>query len=83
MADISKELQAIMNARYGRDVRDSIRNAIYKVNESAEEAIEIAEIKFGTDVTSPTSPVGSYIEKTVYINTDTGIIWQLIDGKWV
>lgn len=36
MADISKELEQIKKARYGRDVRDSIYNAIDAVNSSAE-----------------------------------------------
>ena len=33
MADISKELEQIKKARYGRDVRDSIYNAIDAINE--------------------------------------------------
>lgn len=38
MADISKELNDIMAARYGKDVRQSIHDGIEKVNDVVEEA---------------------------------------------
>lgn len=34
MSDISTELNAIMNARYGKDVRRSIHDSIYKIDEN-------------------------------------------------
>ena len=36
MADISRELEAILTAEYGEEVRGSIHNGIKAVNESAE-----------------------------------------------
>lgn len=65
-----------------KDVRQSIHDAIYQINANANEALDLAQIKFGTAVTSPTSPVGSYVEGTVYFNVATGIIWKLSGGSW-
>lgn len=43
MANIDQDLQAIMEARYGRDVRKSIHDAIYDINEEATASKEAAE----------------------------------------
>lgn len=42
MANIDQDLQAIMQARYGRDVRQSIHDAIYDINEESTAAKEAA-----------------------------------------
>lgn len=82
MIDINTALQNILKAIYGKDVRQSIHDAIYQINQNANEAIDLAQIKFGTDIIDPTSPVGDYIEGTVYFNVATGIIWKLSGGSW-
>ena len=65
MADISKELAAILAAVYGREVRGSIHDAIKKINDVSE-----VQISAGTDVNSPTSSAEGYFDKSLYINTD-------------
>ena len=53
MADISTELQAIMNAKYGEQVRSAIHNALDKMNEIDEDAEAYAVgTRNGTDVDS-------------------------------
>ena len=83
MIDISTALQNILKAVYGRDVRESIHDAIYQINANANEAIDLAQIKFGTAVNSPTDPITGYAENTVYLNVNTGIMWRLEGGSWV
>ena len=83
MIDISTALQNILKAVYGRDVRQSIHDAIYQINANANEAIDLAQIKFGTAVNSPTDPITGYAENTVYLNVNTGIMWRLEGGSWV
>lgn len=82
MIDINTALQNILKAIYGKDVRESIHDAIYQINQNANEAVELAQIKFGTDVKNPTSPIGSYVEGTIYFNVETGVIWKLRGGSW-
>lgn len=82
MIDINTALQNILKAIYGKDVRQSIHDAIYQINQNANEAVDLAQIKFGTAIVDPTTPVGSYIEGTVYFNIATGIIWRLSGGSW-
>ena len=83
MIDISTALQNILKAVYGRDVRESIHDAIYQIDANANEAIDLAQIKFGTAVNSPTDPITGFIENSVYLNVNTGIIWRLEGGSWV
>lgn len=82
MQSIQQALDTIMSSIYGRDMRQAIYDAVYQMNDNANEAIELAQIKFGTDVISQTSPIGSYIEGTVYFNVQTGQIWKLSGGAW-
>jgi hypothetical protein len=83
MIDISTALQNILKAVYGRDVRESIHDAIYQINANANEAVDLAQIKFGTAVNSPTDPIEGYAENTVYLNVNTGTMWRLEGGSWV
>ena len=83
MIDISTALQNILKAVYGRDVRESIHDAIYQINANANEAIDLAQIKFGTAVNSPTDPIAGFTENSVYLNVNTGIMWRLEGGSWV
>ena len=83
MIDISTALQNILKAVYGRDVRQSIHDAIYQINANANEAIDLAQIKFGTAVNSPTDPIAGFTENSVYLNVNTGIMWRLEGGSWV
>ena len=82
MIDISTALQNILKAVYGRDVRESIHDAIYQIDANANEAIDLAQIKFGTAVNSPTDPIAGFTENSVYLNVNTGIIWRLEGGSW-
>lgn len=51
MPDISKELNNIMNARYGKDVRQSIHDGIMKLNDNLEDAgvDELLDVRNGAD----------------------------------
>lgn len=71
MADISRELAAILAAIYGRDVRGSIHDALKKTNDATEVALLA-----GTEIDSPTSPTTDYFNGSLYINTDTWSLWQ-------
>ena len=83
MIDIKDALYNILHSRYGRDVRQSIHDGIYQINENANEAIDLAQINFGTAVNSPTDPITGYIENSLYLNVNTGIMWKLEGGLWV
>lgn len=78
MADISRELQAIMAAIYGEEVRGSIHDAIEKINLVCDSTLAI-----GTAVTSSTSSIVGYYDESVYINSDTFDIWKCDGTKWV
>ncbi len=78
MADISRELQAILQAVYGEEVRGSIHDAIDKINLVCDSTLSA-----GTDVTSPTSSIEGYYEDSVYVNTDTDDLWVCDGEKWV
>ena len=65
MADISKELAAILAAVYGRDVRGSIHDAIEKINDVSEK-----QLAAGSDISSPSSSAVGYTDGSLYINTD-------------
>ena len=70
MANISAELAAIMNAVFGRDVRQSIHDAIYKVNDVSEK-----QLGAGTAVTSSSSSSANFTDGSFYINTITYELW--------
>ena len=79
MADISTELQQILDAVYGEQVRGSIYRAIKLINDVSEVVISA-----GTDITSPTSSSTGYFEDSLYINTDTCDLWKCTGtGTWV
>ena len=83
MINIKDALYNILHSRYGRDVRQSIHDGIYQINENANEAIDLAQIKFGTAVNSPTDPITGYKENSLYLNVNTNIMWKLEGGLWV
>lgn len=83
MINIKDVLYNILHSRYGRDVRQSIHDGIYQINENANEAIDLAQIKFGTAVNSPTDPNTGYTENSLYLNVNTNIMWKLEGGLWV
>lgn len=77
MAKIEDYLKQILEARYGEDVRGSIHDSIEMIS-------KIAGIKFGTDVTSASSPTGSYEIGTFYLNTSTFDLWCMASvNSWV
>ena len=78
MADISQELQAIMQAVYGEEVRGSIHDAIDLINKVGEVVLST-----GTAVTSPTSSVTGFYDGSLYLNTDTSILWKCNGTGWV
>lgn len=71
MTKIEDLLQQILVARYGEDVRGSIHDAIEMIS-------KIAGIKYGTEITSETSPSGNYQIGTFYFNDDTYDLWCMI-----
>lgn len=73
MANISKELAAIMDAVYGQDVRSSIHDAIKKINDVSEVILTT-----GTQITSETSASTGFYESSLYLNTDTMILWKCV-----
>ena len=77
MADISTELQAIMDAVYGEDVRDAIHDAIDLINKVGEVTLTL-----GTAVTSASSSTTGYYEDSVYINTNTYDVWRCTGTAW-
>ena len=77
MADISTELQAIMDAGYGEDVRGAIHDAIDLINKVGEVTLTL-----GTAVTSASSSTTGFYEDSVYINTNTYDVWQCTGTAW-
>ena len=77
MADISQELQAIMDAIYGEDVRGSIHDAIDLINKVGAKTLTV-----GSDVTSSSSSIEGYYEDSVYFNIDTGDVWKCDGVVW-
>ena len=77
MADISTELQAIMDAVYGEDVRSAIHDAIDLINKVGEVTLTL-----GTAVTSASSSTTGFYEDSVYINTNTYDVWQCTGTAW-
>lgn len=82
MINIKDALYNILHSRYGRDVRQSIHDGIYQINENANEAIDLAQIKFGTSVNSPTDSITGFTEGSVYLNVNTNIMWKLEGDSW-
>lgn len=77
MADISTELQAIMDAVYGEEVRGSIHDAIKKINDVGEKVLDA-----GTAVDSPSSSTEGYYEGSIYFNTETHAFWRCTGTAW-
>ena len=78
MADISTELQAILDAVYGEDVRGSIHDAIDLINKVGEVTLTV-----GTAVTSQSSSIAGYYDGSVYLNINTDDVWKCDGTKWV
>ena len=85
MIDIKDALYNILHSRYGRDVRQSIHDGIYQINENANEAVQTAKaMGVGTDISSPTSPSTGYVAGNLYLNNSTWDLWQCIGtDSWV
>ena len=77
MADISAQLQAILDAVYGEDVRGSIHDAIEIVNAVGEKVLSV-----GTAVTSPSSSTAGYYDSSLYINNGTWDVWKCTGSAW-
>lgn len=77
MADISTQLQAILDAVYGEDVRGSIHDAIEIVNAVGEKVLSI-----GTAVTSASSSTAGYYDASLYINNSTWDVWKCTGSAW-
>ena len=73
MADISQELQAILDAIYGEEVRGSIHDAIDLINKVSEVVFSL-----GTAVTSASSSSAGFYEDSIYLNTDTLDLWKCV-----
>lgn len=76
MSNITEELEQIMSARYGKDVRQSIHDAIEKVDEVADTAQDSATAKAEEAAESATASAGSAITAESWAqggtNTRTG-----------
>ena len=85
MIDIKEALYNILHSRYGRDVRQSIHDGIYQINENANEAVQTAKaMGVGTDISSPTSSSTGYVAGNLYLNNSTWDLWQCIGtDSWV
>ena len=85
MINIKDALYNILHSRYGRDVRQSIHDGIYQINENANEAVQTAKaMGVGTDISSPTSPSTGYVAGNLYLNNSTWDLWQCIGtDSWV
>lgn len=78
MADISRELAAILAAVYGRDVRGSIHDAIEKINDVSEKQLDA-----GNAISSTTSSSEGYTDGSLYINTDDYELWRCLgEDSW-
>lgn len=73
MADISTELQAILDAVFGEQVRGSIHDAIEKINEASEVVLSTGNLITYSGSSSQGFYVGS-----LYLNTDTYTLWKCI-----
>lgn len=78
MADISTELQAILDAVYGEDVRGSIHDAIDLINKVGEVTLTV-----GTAVTGQGSSITGYYDGSIYLNINTDDVWKCDGTKWV
>ena len=76
MADISRYLQAIMQAVLGEQVRGSIHDAIDIINKVSEKQIDA-----GTAINAG-DPAGSYYDKSLYINTATDKLLRCNGTTW-
>lgn len=85
MIDIQTALYNILHSRYGRDVRQSIHDGIYQINENANEAVQTAKaMGVGTAISSPTSSSAGYVAGNLYLNDSTWDLWQCIGtDSWV
>ena len=77
MADISRELQAIMNAIYGEEVRGSIHDAIDLINKVGEVVLSA-----GTAITGPTSSTTGFYKGSFYLNSQTDDLWKCTGPGW-
>lgn len=73
MADISQDLQKILDAIYGEEVRGSIYHAISLINDVSEVILTT-----GTDITAPTDSSEGYFNGSLYLNLDTYELWKCI-----
>lgn len=85
MIDITTALYNILHSRYGRDVRQSIHDGIYQINENANEAVQTAKaMGVGTAVDSSTSSSTGYVKGNLYLNNSTWDLWQCVGtNSWV
>ena len=73
MADISQDLQKILDAIYGEEVRGSIYHAISLINDVSEVVLTT-----GTAVTSASSSSTGFFTDSLYLNTDTYELWKCV-----
>lgn len=73
MADITRELAAIMAAVYGRDVRQSIHDAIDKINKVSE-----VQITVGNQVDSTSSSSEGFYDGSLYVNNVSWVLWKCV-----
>lgn len=79
MIDIQTALYNILHSRYGSDVRQSIHDGIYQINENANEAVQTAKaMGVGTAINSASSSSSGYVSGNLYLNSQTWDLWQCV-----
>jgi len=73
MADISQDLQKILDAIYGEEVRGSIYHAIGLINDVSEVILTT-----GTAINAPTDSSEGYFTDSLYLNTNTYELWKCV-----
>lgn len=73
MADISQDLQKILDAIYGEEVRGSIHHAISLINDVSEVILTT-----GTAINAPTDSSEGYYTDSLYLNLDTYELWKCV-----
>lgn len=83
MIPVNEALEAILNAVYGKEVRQALHDGLYRVNENANEAVQTAKaIGVGMQIVSSSSPTDGYVIDNLYLNTETWDLWKCTGDAW-
>ncbi|MFT3982285.1 MAG: hypothetical protein QM697_00145 [Lachnospiraceae bacterium] len=83
MVPVNEALEAILNAVYGKDVRQALHDGLYQVNRNANLAVQTARaIGVGTLIIEESSPSGNYVIDNLYLNNATWDLWKCTGDAW-